>query len=94
MGSGMPGGCPWAGGPGRFQTLPSTRGFCAPGTSDATGSTFNGSGSHRILIFDRLGSDELTHGAHGEHRLTLIHRSLASAVSLRMALMIVPLSLI
>ena len=31
---------------GRFQTLPSRRAFCAPGMSDATGSTLNGSGSH------------------------------------------------
>ncbi len=35
---------------GRIQTLPSTRGFIAPGRSEATGSTLWGSRSHLILI--------------------------------------------
>ncbi len=37
----------WPGvGVGRLQTFPSTRAFIAPGSSEATGSTLNGSGSH------------------------------------------------
>src|SRR2546427_12066849 len=45
MGAGCPGGVV-----GRTHTFPSTRGFIAPGSSDATASTLWGGRAHRILI--------------------------------------------
>src|SRR6185369_5265980 len=48
MTSGMGAGCP-GGAVGRIQTFPSTRGFGAPGNSDATGSVLWGNRSHLIL---------------------------------------------
>ena len=58
---------------GRTQTFPSTRGFIAPGSSDATGSTLNGSGSHSNLdLFDRFSSRQFVDGRHGQNRFALI----------------------
>ena len=49
--------------------------FIAPGSSDATGSTLNGSGSHSNLdLFDRFSRRQFVDGRHGQNRFALIER--------------------